>query len=48
MCIRDRVKLEYDGDMLKTVTTPSGAVYTYRYGDNGRITETVKIGRAHV
>ena len=27
--------------MLKTVTTPSGAVYTYSYGDNGRITETV-------
>lgn len=36
-----KVKLEYDGDMLKTVTTPSGAVYTYSYGDNGRITETV-------
>ena len=36
-----KVKLEYDGGMLKTVTTPSGAVYTYSYGDNGRITETV-------
>lgn len=31
-----KVKLEYDGGMLKTVTTPSGAVYTYSYGDNGR------------
>ncbi|MFQ9456533.1 MAG: DUF6531 domain-containing protein [Agathobacter rectalis] len=32
------VLLKYERNMLHTVTTASGAVYTYSYGENGRIT----------
>ena len=33
------VNLTYDKHKIHTVTIPSGAVYTYEYGKNGRITE---------
>ena len=35
------VLLTYEERLLKAVTLPSGGVYTYRYGERGRISEVV-------
>ena len=44
-CVEDHIgriiKLNYSGALLETVELANGAIYTYRYGVGGRITEVI-------